>query len=144
MSSPSLLLRTIDTHLSVPPHFSFAADRHTTVLLHLLSTPLVTNLLLAVQQASSAVRTSSSTSSFASSTSSSLQKELEIILKTLANIVKLIGEFCERGKWGTGIDGRAGRLDGRESRSNEKDAKEMVGRKIGELLEVSDPKTRPI
>ena len=121
-------------------NLSFSADQHTACLLHLLSTPLISNLLLALQQASSSAQTTSSASSLPSS-SASPQKELEIILKTLANIVKLIGEFCDLGKWGTGIDGPVGRARESWSSDSEKDAREMVGRKIGELLEVSDVRT---
>ncbi|KAL7415113.1 armadillo-type protein [Mrakia frigida] len=102
------------------------ADQQLTALLNLLSTPLITNLLLALQQAAFS----------ASPSSSGPQKELEIILKTLANVVKLIGEFCDRGKWGTGVDGPVRGARGRETWSREMDARETVGRKIGELLEL--------
>lgn len=106
--------------------FALTADQQLTALLNLLSTPLITNLLLALQQAAFS----------ASPSSSGPQKELEIILKTLANVVKLIGEFCDRGKWGTGVDGPVRGARGRETWSREMDARETVGRKIGELLEV--------
>ena len=105
----------------------------------LLSTPIITHLVLALQQAS----TQSATTSASRAVSN---KDLETTLKTLANLVKLIGDFCDRGRWGTGIDAPRGKKSAKPVgvASDENAARVLVGNKIGEMLEVSPSPRRTL
>lgn len=116
------------------PVIALPAEPPLATLQALLSTSVITHLVLALQQASVQPAPSSAASR------ALVQKDLETTLKTLANLVKLIGEFCDKGRWGTGIDAPRGKAAKRPTRAEvreEQTARELVGRKIGEMLEVS-------
>ena len=109
-----------------------SADPPTRTLQVLLSTPVITYLVLAIQQASTQSATTHTSRAV-------VLKDLETTLKTLANLVKLIRDFCDRGRWGTGIDAPRGKKSARPVgvASDENAARVLVGNKIGEILEVS-------